>query len=173
MDIKWTAVGVLLAGLMGGLAHAQQTAQEKIIAANERMAVLRAQQQELDMQAQIAAKVSEIKRIKGVDRIDLKGSHPMPVVKAIEGIDAKKMATLAYPSGEEETVRIGDTLKSGWKVVGMDLRCVTLVKKRAKARLYVSTGGHVGTVGQVTPGVSPAPARPDAVGKTPMIPVIN
>ncbi len=173
MDIKWTGVGVILAGLFCGLAHAQQTAQEKIIAANERMAVLRAQQQELDMQAQIAAKVSEIKRIKGVDRIDLRGVRPMPVVKAIEGIDAKKMATLAYPSGEEETVRVGDTLKSGWQVVGIDLRTVTLAKKRAKARLYVSTGSHVGTVGQVTPGVSPAPVRPDAVGKTPMIPVIN
>ena len=85
MDIKWTAVGVLLAGLMGGLAHAQQTAQEKIIAANERMAVLRAQQQELDMQAQIAAKVSEIKRIKGRhdDAINVVVKQPDVVVNVV------------------------------------------------------------------------------------------
>ena len=173
MAIKWTVVGMLLAGVFSGLAHAQQTAQERIIAAGERMAVLRAQQQELEIEAQVAAKAAEIRRMKGSERFDVRGSRPMPAVKSIEGIDARKMATVAYPSGEEETVRIGDTLKSGWKVTGMDLRSVTLVKKRRRVRLYVSTGGGAGTVSQVVPGVSPAPIRPDAAGKTPMIPVIN
>ena len=175
MDIKFTKTGLaLICGLVClTTAHAQETAQERIISANERMAVLRAQQQELEVEAQIAAKQTEIQRIKGVDRFEVKTARPMPIVRSIEGIDNKKMATISYPSGEEETVRIGDTLKSGWKVVGIDLRTVSLVRKRERVRLYVSTGTRIGTVGQVEPGKSPAPVRPDASGKVPNIPIIN
>ena len=174
MDIKFTKSGLaLICGLVCLTANAQETAQERIISANERMAVLRAQQQELEVEAQIAAKQSEIRKFRGVDRFEVKGQRSMPVVKSVEGIDSRRMATISYPTGEEETVRIGDTLKSGWKVVGIDLRTVSLVRKREKVRLYVSTGMNIGTVGQVIPGKSPAPVRQDASGKMPSIPVIN
>lgn len=173
MANKYLKAGLVL-GLLCLTAKAQETAQEKIISANERMAVLRAKHAELEVEAQIAAKKAEIRKIKGEDRFEAKGGASMPTVKAIEGIDSHKMATISYPSGEEETVRVGDTLKSGWKVTSMDIRTVSLVRKREKVRLYASSGSRVGTLGQVVPGEKQSIRHEvrSGTGDVPNIPII-
>ena len=127
----------LFFGCVSTLCYAQSTAEE-ITAITERVHILNAQKAEMDLRAQIAARQQELDRYNGLGRFEPNEDQTIPMVKTIEGSDGKMLATIAYVSGNEETIRVGDVIKGKWKVTHIDIRSVHLQRGKDKTRLYLS-----------------------------------
>lgn len=110
---------------------------EEITAITERVHMLNAKKAEMDLRSEIAKREQELERY-GSGRFQSHAGQAIAVVKTIEGIDGRLLATLTYPTGEEESVRVGDEIKGKWKVAKIDIRSVYLKRGKEKIRLYPS-----------------------------------
>lgn len=112
----------------------------EIAAINQRIAVMAARLAELEMQAKIEAKKSEIAKgmitDTGAPRID---ENVIPSVSEISGIDNKIWAVLNVRGGTQ-TVRVGD-VAAGWRVINIKEDSVTVQKMGKK--LLLSFGNSV------------------------------
>lgn len=87
----------------------------RIVEINERIAVMSAQLAELEMQAKIASKRSEINKVSEVGPVFGMEENFIPSVKEINGIDGRIWAVLYVQGGNTQTVRVGDRVGS-WRV---------------------------------------------------------
>lgn len=113
---------------------AQESIPEQLQRINESIALLNAKKQELELRAQIVAKQGEIDRLNNtetgnIDRV----RHP--VVQSIEGADGKMVATLAFGSGLQQTVKQGDRIPGGWVVAKVGVDAVHIARGNEKVRL--------------------------------------
>ena len=112
----------------------------EIAAINQRIAVMAARLAELEMQAKIKAKESEIAKgmstDSGMSKID---DNVIPSVSEISGIDNKIWAVLNVRGGTQ-TVRVGD-VAAGWRVTKIRSDSVTVEKLGKK--LILSFGNSV------------------------------
>ena len=107
LNKRTIAAALIGIGLSVG-AQAQSPA-ERVRQINEDIAVLSAQLQKLELEAKIAGKESEKQRSSGagVPGFANQATDEMPVVRAIDGMDGKLVATLAMRGGVVQTVREG------------------------------------------------------------------
>lgn len=135
----------------------------RIAAINERIAVMSAELAELEMQAKISAKRSEIDKASETSRAFAMEESFIPSVKEISGIDGRVWAVLNVMGGNTQTVRVGDRV-GGWRVVQILPDSVTV--KRGNDTIHLSFGfsapqpqaaGQGGQVGQG--GLPPFPVR--------------
>ena len=124
----------LIAVCHAGAALAQESVAAQLQRINESIALLTAQKQELELKSQIAGKQAEIARINNTDAINIdRVRHP--VVRSIEGADGKLLATLAFGSGIEQTVKQGDRISGGWLVSKIAVDAVFITRGNERARL--------------------------------------
>lgn len=112
----------------------------EISAINQRIAVMAARLAELEMQAKIKAKESELAKgmsaDSGVPRIE---DNVIPSVSEISGIDNKIWAVVNVRGGTQ-TVRVGD-VAAGWRVTNIKSDSVTVEKMGRK--LILSFGNNL------------------------------
>ena len=114
----------------------QSVTAAEIAAINERMAVMSARLQELELQAKIASKTEEIRRFKGTP--DVYDDGYTPSVLDINGVDGKLWATLYMQGGNVQTVRVGDRV-GAWIVKAITIDSVTVQRGRDAVRLAFGT----------------------------------
>ena len=112
----------------------------EISAINQRIAVMAARLAELEMQAKIKAKESELAKgmsaDSGMPRIE---DNVIPSVSEISGIDNKIWAVVNVRGGTQ-TVRVGD-VAAGWRVTNIKSDSVTVEKMGRK--LILSFGSNL------------------------------
>lgn len=114
----------------------QSVSASEIAAINERMAVMSARLQELELQAKIASKTEEIRRFKGAP--DAYDDGYTPSVLDINGVDGKLWATLYMQGGNVQTVRVGDRV-GAWVVRAITIDSVTVQRGKDSVRLAFGT----------------------------------
>lgn len=117
-------------------AHKPSREAAEIAVINERIAVMAAQLAELEMQAKIATKQSEIKAARNIGKSEssMMDDFFIPSVSEISGIDGKIWAVLNMKGGNTQTVRVGDRV-GGWRVVEILADSVTVQKGSERTRL--------------------------------------
>lgn len=128
---------ILIAGCclpLAPVASAQESIPEQLQRINESIALLTAQRQELELRSQIAARQAEIDRANNTDAVNIDRIRH-PVVRSIEGADGKMTATLAFGSGQQQTVRQGEKIPGGWLISKISVDAVHISRGKEKARL--------------------------------------
>jgi hypothetical protein len=104
---------------------------------NERLAVMAARLSELELQAKIATKQSEIRRIHSPQDDGF-----LPSVLEISGIDGKISAIVTTQEGGTQVVRVGDTA-GAWRVTEIRVDSVSVRRGNSVARLgFAHTQRH-------------------------------
>jgi len=148
-----TIVALVCIGLsIGTVAQAQaQSPAERVRQINEDIAVLSAQLLKLELEAKIAGKEAEKQRSSGASGFANPVTDEMPVVRAIDGMDGRLVATLAMRGGVVQTVREGE--KFGvWTTKAITVNSVTLARGKETVRVPFGNeppgaGNHSGAVG--------------------------
>jgi TolA-binding protein len=106
---------------------------EEIANINERIGVLSARLQELEVQAKIASKQEEINkaRFSGMDTTSL------PTVTGISGVDGVLKATLMEQNGRTQSAKIGDMV-GAWKITDIQMDSVTVKQGKKSVKLSFS-----------------------------------
>ncbi|POR10873.1 hypothetical protein [Diaphorobacter sp. LR2014-1] len=127
----------------------------EIATINQRIAVKAARLAELEMEAKIKAKETELAKGFGGDAgITQLDENVIPSVSEISGIDNKIWAVLNV-NGGTQTVRVGD-VAAGWKVTSIQSDAVTVVKKGKKAHLsFGNSVVQTQTQSQLPAGLNP------------------
>lgn len=128
-------------------------AASEIAAVNERLAVMSARLAELELQAKIAAKKSEISKVNAPSFVD---ESFTPSVSEIGGIDGKIWAKLVVQGGNTQTVRVGDRA-GAWRVIGIRPDSVTV--QRNGETLHLPFGSYTPSA-QASGGQPPLPPYP-------------
>ncbi len=143
-----------------------QTPAEQVKSINEEIAVLSAKLSRLEIQAKIAAKEAEAQRAAGISTPGF-ASQPtdeMPVVRAIDGMDGKLVATLAMRGGVVQTVREGEKF-GAWTTKAITVNSVTLSRGKEVVKVPFGneppapSGNNGGSTHGVPAGI-PAPNFP-------------
>lgn len=125
-------------------------AANQIAEINERMSVMQAQLAQLELQAKIAAKNDEIRRLGAAPTSVDEGFTPGVI--EINGIDGRLSASLAVQGGNVQTVRVGDRIGE-WTVRAISIDSVTISRGQETKRLgfgsYVQPPQVAGSVGAV------------------------
>lgn len=134
LNKRTIAVALIGIGLTAGV-QAQSPA-ERVRQINEDIAVLSAQLQKLELEAKIAGKESEKQRSSGagVPGFANQPTDEMPVVRAIDGMDGKLVATLAMRGGVVQTVREGEKF-GAWNTKTITVNSVTLARGKETIRV--------------------------------------
>lgn len=134
LNKRTIAVALIGIGLSAGV-QAQSPA-ERVRQINEDIAVLSAQLQKLELEAKIAGKESEKQRSSGaaVPGFANQATDEMPVVRAIDGMDGKLVATLAMRGGVVQTVREGEKF-GAWTTKTITVNSVTLARGKETIRV--------------------------------------
>lgn len=111
-------------------AIANEASAEEIARLNEEVAVLSAKLAEADMQAKLAAKQQEIKKINEIPMT----TEILPVVRSIEGADGRLIATLITSTGAHQSVVKGDKVGK-WIVAQIKINQVTLRRGKRYTQL--------------------------------------
>lgn len=109
----------------------------RIAEINERIAVMSAQLAELEMQAKISSKRTEIEKAQEASRGIAVDENFIPSVKEINGIDGRIWAVLNVAGGNTQTVRVGDRV-GAWHVTQILADSVTV--KRGNDTMHLSFG---------------------------------
>lgn len=117
---------------------------------NERVAVLSARLAELEMQAKIAGKLTEINKADGSSA----GDTYIPTVMSISGIDGNFRASIYVRGGNTQSVRVGDRV-GAWKIKNIQVDSVTVQKGREVLRLGFGSSPATQDAGTGMPGMSP------------------
>lgn len=122
----------------------------RIKAINERIAVLQAELNELDVKAQIAERQAAINHAnQPAQALSLPQNSGVlsrtqnddftPTVSEISGIDGNLKAVMYVQNNSQQTVRLGDVI-SGWRVSEIKMDSVTLSK--GKTKKYLGFGSY-------------------------------
>lgn len=128
----------------------------EIAAINERLAVMTARLAELEMEAKIATKRSEI--IKSNALPSMVDETFIPSVLEISGIDGKIWAVLNVHGGNTQTVRVGDRV-GAWRVTAINSDSVTVKNKSEVLRLAFGISAPQPQSASMSGGLPPFPAR--------------
>jgi len=130
------SLAALTAAIISGAAHAESPA-ESLSRIEAETLVMKAREQQLDVQAKIMARQSEIagRQMDSARRAMLpQAGHP--AVQSIEGIGPRIHATLQFPDGRIVDAKIGDTLPSGMSVLAIQPHEVVIGRgKKQRVRL--------------------------------------
>ena len=136
--------------------------------------VLKAQERQLSVRAQILQLQGEISaRETSADKSARPGAPGDPTVQSIEGVGERMHATLLFENGSTIDIKNGDTLPNGMHVVSVQPNEVMVsANKRRSVRLAQTSAGSVSAAsGAVQTTVTlPAPAQSNfaAVPRLPM-----
>ena len=126
----------LFALILPGLALAD-SASERLSKIEAETLVLRAREKQLDVQAKIIARQSEIatKQME-TERIALPAGSGNPSFLAVEGIGKKMYASLQIDNGNVIEVKVGDALPNGMRVMSIKTNEVIIENlKKQRVRL--------------------------------------
>ncbi|MDK9702352.1 MAG: type IV pilus biogenesis protein PilP [Sulfuritalea sp.] len=148
-------IAAVIAAFVSSASLAGEGVAEEIARANEQIALLSAKLKELELRTQIAAKQAEMTRIGGTGAVMTSAQESeLPVVRAIEGVDGRLAATLAFAGQIKQTVVTGEKTRGGWTVAQIDVGSVTLARGAERVRLGFGNepsappAGQAGAVGQ-------------------------
>lgn len=144
--------GAFAGGAVGGAA-------KEIADINEEIAVLSAKLAEIEVRAKIATKEQEIKRIGAPSGASGADSKDLPVVRSIEGVDGRLLATIATGGGSTQTVVKGDKIGE-WTVSKIDVNAVTLNRRKETVRLGFGAEPPVSPSSSSAQGGIPSPGFP-------------
>lgn len=134
LNKRTIAAALIGIGLSAG-AVAQSPA-DRVRQINEDIAVLSAQLQKLELEAKIAGKEAEKSRSNGAGAPSFanQATDEMPVVRAIDGMDGKLVATLAMRGGVVQPVREGEKF-GAWTTKTITVNSVTLARGKETIRV--------------------------------------
>lgn len=176
LSLKRYFRGALVAGFSLAVSmpvHAETTA-ETLSKIEAETLVLKAQERQLSVRAQILQLQGEISaRESSADKSARPGAPGDPTVQSIEGVGERMHATLLFDNGSTIDIKNGDTLPNGMHVVSIQPNEVMVsASKRRSVRLAQTSAGAVSAAsGAVQTSVAlPATAQSNyaAVPKLPM-----
>lgn len=127
-------LGLVLAAALGFTpAHAASVAEE-VAKLNESIVLLKAQKQALEIQLEIANKQNELRQLGGTSTTN-PVADVLPVVRGIEGVDGRFVATLSFGNGMQQRVKAGEKIHGNWTVAQIDVGSVTLLRGSERVRL--------------------------------------
>lgn len=134
--LKKRMIAVALVGMGISVGAMAQTSAERVRQMNEEIAILDAQLKKLELEAKIAGKEMEKQRSSGTAAPSFANqtTEEMPVVRAIDGMDGKLVATLGMRGGVTQTVREGEKF-GAWTIKTITVSSVTLAKGKEIARV--------------------------------------
>lgn len=126
--------------ILSGASYAQTTSSDLTKIEADTL-VLKAREKQLDIQAKIIAKQSEIASKQAeTDRIAQSAVIGNPVILSIEGLGGRMFATLRMENGTTVDIQPGDTLSNGMKIVSIRANEVIIeAKKNKHVRLAVES----------------------------------
>ena len=132
---------ILCTGLVLSGASYAQSASSDLTKIEAETLVLKARERQLDIQAKIIAKQSEIASKQAeTDRIAQSAVAGNPVILSIEGLGGKMFATLRMENGTTVDIQPGDTLSNGMKIVSIRTNEVIIeATKNKRMRLAVAS----------------------------------
>lgn len=163
---KRTIAAALIGIGLSSAALAESTA-ERVRQINEEIAVLSARLQKLELEAKIATKESEVQRMGAGSNAS---NEETPVVRAIDGMDGKLVATLAMRGGVIQTVREGEKF-GAWTTKTITVNAVTLARGKETIRVPfgneppAATANANGHGGPGAPMGGPGPGLPPSFGR--------
>lgn len=126
---------------------------------NERITLLQAQLNELDLQAKVTSKRKEIQSVSsgGAESSPFDGKGGVPSVLSVAGLQGRLEAVLVFPGGIIQRVKAGDVIGQR-RVVRLSLNEVVLtdLQGRRVQRLAFGSAPPVRENG-TAPGAAPAP----------------
>jgi type IV pilus biogenesis protein PilP len=127
----------LLSGLALSVSVFAESASDNLTRIEMETLVLKAREKQLDVQAKILAKQSEIASKQAEsDRITQSPMIGNPVILSIEGLGKSMFATLQLDNGNTVDVQAGDMLSNGMKVVSIRVNEVVIeTAKKKRVRL--------------------------------------
>lgn len=132
------------------------SASERLTKIESETLILKAKEKQLDVQAKIIARQSEINtRQIEAERMALPASNGNPVIVALEGIGQRMVASLQTDNGNVVDVRVGDVLANGMRVRSIQANEV-IVENAKKQRLRLAVAGPSPAAVQTDPAY-PAP----------------
>jgi len=130
-------VGLILSG-----ASYAESASNDLTKIEAETLVLKAREKQLDIQAKIIAKQSEIASKQAeTDRIAQSAVVGNPVILSIEGLGGRMFATLRMENGTTVDIQPGDVLSNGMKIVSIKTNEVIIEAKKNK-RVRLAVGSH-------------------------------
>src|SRR6185369_17926514 len=134
--LKKRTIAAALIGIGLAAGAAAQSPAERVRQINEDIAVLSAQLSKLELEAKIAGKEAEKSRSNGAGAPGFanQATDEMPVVRAIDGMDGKLVATLAMRGGVVQTVREGEKF-GAWTTKTITVNSVTLARGKESIRV--------------------------------------
>ena len=175
---KKRLVAAVALAISAGFVNAADTSAEQIRQINEQMAVLSARLNELELEAKIAQKKEEIRKISAVPEsassMGLQTGNDIPTVRAIDGVDGKLKATLLMRNGGGvQTVSEGEKF-GAWTVKTISVNMVSLAKGKETIKLNFGTeqpSSQQGTngfgAGVGAPAIPGIPSGPGAIPQFP------
>jgi type IV pilus biogenesis protein PilP len=126
--------------LLAGAAHAENASSDLTKIEAETL-LLKAREKQLDVQAKIVAKQSEIASKQAeTDRLAQSAVIGNPVILSIEGLGARMFATLRMENGTSVDIQPGDVLSNGMKIVSIRPNEVIIeTDKNKRMRLAVAS----------------------------------
>lgn len=104
---------------------------EEILMINEEIAIINARVGKADAEVKLATKQQELNKLNGSSTTN---TNDLPVVRSIEGVDGKLLATLATNGGITQTVSKGGKF-GAWTVTKIDVSAVTLSRGKEVVKL--------------------------------------
>lgn len=111
-------------------AYADKRAEE-ILMINEEIAIINARVGKADAEVKLATKQQELNKLNGSSASN---TNDLPVVRSIEGVDGRLLATLATNGGITQTVSKGGKF-GAWTVTKIDVNAVTLSRGKEVVKL--------------------------------------
>ncbi|MFZ2999111.1 MAG: type IV pilus biogenesis protein PilP [Undibacterium umbellatum] len=135
------------------------SASERLTKIESETLILKAKEKQLDVQAKIIARQSEINtRQIEAGRMALPASNGNPVIVALEGIGQRMVASLQTDNGHVVDVRVGDVLANGMRVHSIQANEV-IVENTKKQRLRLAIAGSSSIAMQTEPAYQAAGLR--------------
>lgn len=123
-------------------AVAAQSASDSLTRIEAETLVLKAREKQLDVQAKIIARQSEIATKQAeTDRLTQSAVVGNPIIQSIEGLGSTMFATLQMDNGTLVDVQPGDVLSNGMKIVSIRPNEVIIETARHK-RTRLATASH-------------------------------
>jgi type IV pilus biogenesis protein PilP len=127
---------ILLSGLALSGAACAESASDNLTRIETETLVLKAREKQLDVQAKIIARQSEIASKQAEsERLTQSAAIGSPVIVSIEGLGKVMFATLQLDNGNTVDVQAGDVLSNGMKVMSVrqnEVIIETVKKKRMR-----------------------------------------
>ncbi|MGZ3240128.1 MAG: type IV pilus biogenesis protein PilP [Burkholderiaceae bacterium] len=133
---------VLFSGLVLSSAVFAESASDNLTRIEAETLVLKAREKQLDVQAKIIARQSEIASKQAEsDRLTQTAVYGNPVILSIEGLGKAMFATLQMENGNAIDVQTGDVLSNGMKIVSIRSNEV-IIENTKKKRIRLAAASQ-------------------------------